>query len=372
MVNSKVRVNIIVKGNFNMEVQPHSVNTYLENLKEVPFTNNSKQVPLASMTLIHPVVRKLFTEEIPNVPLAGRLSQFVKQWEEITRDQEILSIVKGYQRPFTNLPVQEKPQKMSDKQSLLVDQEISELLEKGAIQEAETAQEEFLSNIFLVGKKNGGDCPVINLKKLNAFIPYEPFKMEGLHCLKFLLEQNDLLCKIDLKDAYFAIPLSKQSSKCVRFKWSGNLYEFLCLCFGLAPVPKVFIKLLIIPIYLLRRINIRIIVYLDDMLLIGRTLQEIVTERDTLIFLLQKFEVCHKSEKVNPTISETTGISGVTDQYRGIDTVSLRRKTDSYNSTMSGGSLSIQNFSAKFDKVNCPTFVNGPSYIARENSISFS
>ena len=50
----------------------------LENLKEVPFTNNSKQVPLASITLIHPVVRKLFTEEIPNVPLVGRLSQFVK------------------------------------------------------------------------------------------------------------------------------------------------------------------------------------------------------------------------------------------------------------------------------------------------------
>ena len=62
-----------------MEVQNHKVNTSSENLKEVPFTNNSKLVPLASMTLIHPVVRKLFTEEIPNVPLAGSLSKFVKQ-----------------------------------------------------------------------------------------------------------------------------------------------------------------------------------------------------------------------------------------------------------------------------------------------------
>ena len=61
------------------------------------------------MTLMRPVVRKLFTEEISNVPLAGRLSQFVKQWEKITLDQEILSIVKGYQIAFTNLPVQEKP-----------------------------------------------------------------------------------------------------------------------------------------------------------------------------------------------------------------------------------------------------------------------
>ena len=109
MVNSKVRFNIIAEGNFNMEVQEHRVNTSLENLKEVPFTSNSKLVPLASMALIRPVVRKFFTEEIPNVPLAGRLSQFVKQWEKITLDQEILSIVKVYKIPFTNLPVQEKP-----------------------------------------------------------------------------------------------------------------------------------------------------------------------------------------------------------------------------------------------------------------------
>ena len=34
-------------------------------------------------------------------------------------------------------------------------------------------------------------------------------------------------------------------------------------------------------------INIRIIVYRDDMLMMGRTLQEIMTTRDTLIFLLQ-------------------------------------------------------------------------------------
>ena len=78
MVDSKVHFNIIAEGNSDMEVQQHKVNTSLENLKEVPFTNNSKQVPLALMTLIHPVVRKLFTKEIPNVPLAGKLSHFVK------------------------------------------------------------------------------------------------------------------------------------------------------------------------------------------------------------------------------------------------------------------------------------------------------
>ena len=75
--------------------------------------------------------------------------------------------------------------------------------------------------------------------------------------------------------------------KYVRFKWLDNLYWFFCLCFGLGPAPKAFTKLLKTPIPLFRRINIRIIVYLGDMLLMGRTLQEIMTARDTLIFLLQ-------------------------------------------------------------------------------------
>ena len=38
---------------------------------------------------------------------------------------------------------------------------------------------------------------------------------------------------------------------------------------------------------------------------------------------------------------------------------------------MSGGLLSNQNFGVKFDKVNWPTFFKDPSYVARENSVSF-
>ena len=53
MVNSKLHFNIIAGGNFSIEVQRHRVNTSSENLKVVPFTNNTKLVSLASITLIH-------------------------------------------------------------------------------------------------------------------------------------------------------------------------------------------------------------------------------------------------------------------------------------------------------------------------------
>ena len=66
-----------------------------------------------------------------------------------------------------------------------------------------------------------------------------------------------------------------------------NLYEFLRLCFGLGPAPRIFTKLLKIEIPILCRINIRMIIYLDGMLLTGHSIEEISMCRDTVIFLLQ-------------------------------------------------------------------------------------
>ena len=77
------------------------------------------------------------------------------------------------------------------------------------------------------------------------------------------------------------------SKKFVRFVWSGNLYEFLRLYFGFGPASRLFSKLFKVPIALLRRLNIGLVIYLEDILLTGRTVEEILMSRDTLIFLLQ-------------------------------------------------------------------------------------
>lgn len=77
-------------------------------------------------------------------------------------------------------------------------QEIQEMLKKVPIRKVSHIQGEFLSNIFTVRKKYVADRPVIDLKNLNQLILYQHFKIEHLHCLKFLLQENNFLCKIDL------------------------------------------------------------------------------------------------------------------------------------------------------------------------------
>ena len=61
-----------------------------------------------------------------------------------------------------------------------------------------------------------------------------------------------------------------------------------CLCFGLGPAPRIFTNLLKVPVSVLRRLNILIIVNLDDMLLIGHTIEEKLIARDTVVFCLQQ------------------------------------------------------------------------------------
>ena len=100
---------------------------------------------------------------------------------------------------------------------VLIESEVQGKLKKGAIHHGQTTQVEFLSNIFLVSKKDGGNRLVVNMKYLNTFISYQNFKMEGVHLIKDLFQKNDFMIKVDLKDAYFSIPLHKDARKFMRF-----------------------------------------------------------------------------------------------------------------------------------------------------------
>ena len=56
------------------------------------------------------------------------------------------------------------------------------------------------------------------------------------------------MVKMDLKDAYFTITLEDKSWKYTRFMWEGNIYKFTCMMFGLGPAPRIFMKIMKIPI----------------------------------------------------------------------------------------------------------------------------
>ena len=133
-----------------------------------------------------------------------------QNWAILTQDNWVLQTVQGYLIDFTQSPhqsYQPPPKVLPQDKYALVTREVQELLLKGAVVESSTCTESFVSQIFLVKKKGGGQRPVINLKALNQFVQVEHFKMEDLHLLPDLLQQGDWMIKMDLKDAYFQISI---------------------------------------------------------------------------------------------------------------------------------------------------------------------
>lgn len=143
-------------------------------------------------------------------------------------------------------------------------------MEKQAIKKAKAVPDQFLSQLFLVPKKDGSLRPVINLKPFNHFVRKQKFKMEGTRVIRDILQENDWMVSIDLKDAYLSVPVTQEDRHFLRFMWDGTLYEFQCLPFGLSSAPRVFTKLLKPVVALLRRRGIRCILFLDDMLIMDR------------------------------------------------------------------------------------------------------
>ena len=188
-----------------------------------------------------------FQSIVEPAALAGRLKPFLPNWQKTTVDPVILDVVRGYKLEFLSPPIQEyirNPLLFLHAESEKIDSEVATLLEKGALNMVKPVSGQFLSSLFLVPKRDGNSRPVINLKELNVFLKYDHFKMEGIH-LRDLLQPQDWLGKIDLKDAYFVIPVWKDHRKYIRFVWKGSFLEFACLPFGLAAAPRLFTKVLL-------------------------------------------------------------------------------------------------------------------------------
>ena len=83
----------------------------------------------------------------------------MENWRQITQDQWVLETFWGYCIPFmSELHQRQLPRQLclSKEGRGFLDAKIQEMLEKGAIEESQTNGRGFMSNVFLIPKKDGG------------------------------------------------------------------------------------------------------------------------------------------------------------------------------------------------------------------------
>ena len=202
---------------------------------------------------------------------AGKVAKFVDNWKQITTDASLLTVVsQGYHIEFESEPCSlcnRKEIHFYDKEKTIIDKLLYKFLEKDVIEETGYENGQIISNIFIRPKHDGSHRLILNLSNLNEHVEKRHFKMETLKLALSLVKQNCYFAKIDLKDAYYSIPIAQQFRKYLRFTWNGKLYQFTCLPNGLSSAPRVFTKLLKPIFSTLRKAGHINIAYIDDALL---------------------------------------------------------------------------------------------------------
>ena len=121
-------------------------------------------------------------------------------------------------------------------------------------------------------------------------------------------------------------------------KVSRGLSTSSCVCFGLGPVRRMLTNLLKILISLLRKINIRVIIYLDHVLILSQTIREARMSRDTVLYLLQNMSFiidikksilhpCQKTEFVGMKIDSIKMTFSLTPDQKRYKTLSKLART---------------------------------------------
>lgn len=221
--------------------------------------------------------------------------------------------------PVIDVPFQNCPginMSLSSEMKAICDAEVTSLLSKGAIENIPFKSSCFVSGIFVIPKSSGGFRPIINLKSVDKFVEHVHFKMEGVSVLRGIVRKGDFLRKSTFR--MLTIPIHPNHAKFLQLIWDGSLFQFTCLCFGLSSAPWSFTKILKPLVAFLRKKGIRIIVYLDDFLILNQSKEG--AERDFLLTvdLVEKCGFLINKEK-------TLGVAAEQREFLGlfVDSLSL-------------------------------------------------
>ena len=191
-------------------------------------------------------------------------------------------------------------------------QEAEAMLAKGALEIAGDPGPGFYSRLFPVEKASGGWRPVIDLSHLNEFVQLTLFKMETVTSVLLSVGEGDFLASLDLKDAYFQIPIHPSSRKLLRFTSEGTIYQFRALCFGLSTAPQVFTRVFAAVSAWAHSHGIRLLRCLDDWLILSSLEREAKQSVQSLLSICRTLGIVINEKKSDLVPSQTAKYLGMT------------------------------------------------------------
>ena len=153
-------------------------------------------------------------------------------------------------------------------------EEINRLLKIVVIRPVAMDTKCYISFIFLRKKINISHRLILDLKNFNNSVVYRHFKMKTLTVALVMGKKDSFIINIDLTDACHSVRIALENQKYLLFRFSGQLYQYVCLTNGLSFAPRIFTKILKPVFSALHKQSHQIIRYLDETFLVGDTLAQ--------------------------------------------------------------------------------------------------
>ena len=237
-------------------------------------------------------------------PVGGRLSGYWKEWQARGAHPWVVGVLRwGYCIQFSaSPPVSRHPTVASGYADPVMDASLAEaidkLLQKQAIEEVyETESRGFYSRLFLRPKASGGWRPIIDLKPLNPFIMGSKIKQETQAQIRSALSPNQWTFSIDLTDAFFHVPIHRDSRRYLRFQYKGRVFQYRALPFGLKTAPWIFTAVMAQIQSMPETRDIKIHLYLDDWIVPVSSFTQGVTQASVLLQLCRTLGLMINLEK---------------------------------------------------------------------------
>ena len=252
------------------------------------------------------------------VPVGGRIQLFRQNWISLTADHVVLDILRrGYKLPFESkrpgLIHQPPYQRLGTEKEKTWEPVVQRMLDMEAIEEVvDVISGGVYSHVFLRLKPNGSYRPIINLKPINKRLKSLSFSMATPRKVLEALAPGVWTTSVDLKDAYFHVPIAESHRKYLRFAILGKVFQFKTLPFGLAPAPRIFTQCVSVLLKWCHRNGIQMIPYLDDWLLYDLDRSQLVENTKRVVEMAGSLGWVINMEKSDLTPSQRFDFLGMT------------------------------------------------------------
>ena len=166
-------------------------------------------------------------------------------------------------------PIKQRPRRQAWAKREVIDREVEKMLEAEVI---EPCSGPWASPIVLVTKKDGTPRVCVDFRKVNDVTRKDAYPLPRMDDCLDALAGSKLFSTLDLASGYWQIPVAEEDRDKTAFNTRNGLHRFRVMPFGLSTAPATFERLMEL---VLKGLTFdRCLVYLDDVIVFGRTFEE--------------------------------------------------------------------------------------------------